>query len=136
METAPISVRKKFDDTWLLEYDVGGLCRVRDCHVKITEQLIKHFVWFENSQISASPTANSTGDHLKKIILPLNLIWFEDQAEKFMVETATARMNYSSEEVEEEEDGDVSDSPEVVFSERRERGHLTGDDVLHSENTT
>ena len=76
----------RFDDTWLLEYDMVTLCKVRDCHVRITRELIKHFVWFENPQISLE-SVTTQQYYEKKIIFPLELIWFEDgeklEMEKF-----------------------------------------------------
>ena len=62
------------------------LCKVRDCHVRITRELIKHFVWFENPQISLE-SVTTQQYYEKKIIFPLELIWFEDgeklEMEKF-----------------------------------------------------
>ena len=107
-----MSIRKKFDDTWLLEYDMGSLCQVRDCHVKITKELIKHFVWFENSQILVD--VDSTRNYLKKMH-PIE-VWFEDEVEKLRLETARSalRLNLTSSE-NTAEDKELSDSLADIF---------------------
>ena len=81
----------RFDDTWLFEYD-QTLCKVKDCYVKIDKDLIRHFVWFENTQISAdfNTTPNCFEPRkfrlstipIEKIILPLEFIWFEEETFK------------------------------------------------------
>ena len=63
------------------------MCPVRDCRVRITWDLIKHFVWFDNPQSSIrAEDLNTTRDCFLKtipvdqIIFPMEWIWFEDEA--------------------------------------------------------
>ena len=86
----------RFDDTWLLDYDVNTLCPGQGCQVRLTWDLIKHFVWFDNPQSHIRPQDfNTTRDcflnaiPVDQIIFPLEWIWFENDE----------RLNFEEEEI-------------------------------------
>ena len=92
----------RFDDTWLLDEDVTTICPVNDCKVRITLDLIKHFVWFDNPQSGIrAEDLNTTSDCFEQnnlflntipvdqIMLPLEWIWFENDE----------RLNYEEEDI-------------------------------------
>ena len=84
----------RFDDTWLLDYELTTLCPVEDCQVRIAGDLIHHFVWFDNPQAYIRhQDLNTTRDTVSflhtipvdQIIFPLDWIWFEN-AERLDIE--------------------------------------------------
>ena len=72
------------------------LCPVKDCQVRITGDLIQHFVWFDNPQSYIRPEdLNTTRDFflntipVDQIIFPHKWIWFENDE----------RLNFEEEEI-------------------------------------